>query len=318
MRLSLRQLDYLVAIIDGGSMTRAAARLNVTPTSVSLQMKQLEELFGTRLLVRHSRGVSATDTGIAVYEHAQDILRRVADLERLLPDGDATAPYNLRLGAVPAATRMLGIEAMAGVARNMKGATVMLSEGWANELMEKLSAGTLDFVIAYDLEQTEEISVVEFFDDEFLFVCRPGCHPDGSLIDLSAVLSDDLVFFGKRSVSWRAVTEAARASGLAVARAQEVQSIDVWRGMLCRGLGNSVAPYSAVRDEVLRGDLAVHRISGAPIIRRIGMAANRETLEFGRRIGFVGFMSELSQAMKPAFQGLGPNSATQPTLHDTA
>lgn len=301
MRLSLRQLHYLVAIIDAGSMTRAAERLNVTPTSLSLQMKNLEELVGTRLLLRHSRGVSATEKGTIVYEHAEEILSRVSDLEHLIFDDGIATARTLRLGAVPAVTRMLGIEAIAEASQKLKGATLLLSEAWSYELLEKLSAQTLDFVIAYDLEPYDDIEVVTFFDDDFLFVCHPDFHRAGDVIELAEILESDLVFYGQQSVSWRAVRQAAAARNLPFSGYREVQSIDVWRGLLCRGMGTSVAPFAAIREEVLRGDLAVHRLADSPIRRRIAMAARRETLAYGRKIGFVGLISSLMGKSEPAF-----------------
>lgn len=305
MRLSLRQLNYLIAVIDAGSLTRAAERLNVTPTSLSLQMKHLEELVGSSLLVRHSRGVSATETGMILYTHAEEILRRVAALEDLIFSGGIANSLSLRIGAVPAVTRMLGVEAVAGAAQHLKGTTLLLSEGWSYEMQQKLNARTLDFVIAYDLHPYDDIEVVTFFEDEFLFICRPDRHPPETSLDLAEILASDLVFYGRNSVSWRAVRDTAAARNLPFSGHREVQSIDVWRGMLCRGMGTTVGPFAAVRDEVLRGDLAVHRLRGAPVRCRISMAARREMLTIGRRTGFVDLITRLMETVRPAFSSGG-------------
>ncbi|WP_170118974.1 LysR family transcriptional regulator [Roseicyclus mahoneyensis] len=301
MHLSLRQLSYLVAVIDAGSLTRAADSLNVTPTSLSLQMKHLEEMVGARLLLRHSRGVSATEAGSIVCDHARDILSRVSELEHFILGGGIAAPRALRVGAVPAVTRMLGIEVIAAAAQTLKGTTLHLSEGWSGDLLEKLAAGALDFVIAYDLDPYDDIEVVTFFEDEFVFICHPDRHPGPAEIDLADALTSDLVFYGQSSVSWRAVTEVAAQRNLPVHGDREVQSIDVWRGLLCRGLGTSVGPFGSVRDEVLRGELSVKRLSGSPIMRPVTMAARHETLAMGRRIGFVDLVSDLIGATRPDF-----------------
>jgi LysR family nitrogen assimilation transcriptional regulator len=310
MQLSLRQLTYLVAVIDAGSMTRAAERLNVTPTSLSLQMKNLEERIGTRLLLRHSRGVSATEAGVVFHEHAQEILRRVDELERLFLDGGILVPATLRVGAVPAVTRMLGIEVIAQAEQALSGTTLLLSEGWSNDLLEKLTAKTLDFVIAYDLSPYDDIDVVTFFEDEFVFIAQPQLHPANGRIELSDALASDLVFYGQSSVSWRAVMATAADHKLPVVAYREVQSIDVWRGLLCRGMGASIGPFAAVRDEVLRGELAVSRLADSPIRRPLAMAARKETLAMGRKIGFVELVSNLMGAIRPAFRVGGANAAT--------
>jgi LysR family nitrogen assimilation transcriptional regulator len=301
MHLSLRQLSYLVAVLDAGSLTRAAERLNLTPTSLSLQMKLLEERLGTRLLLRHSRGVTATEAGAIFLEHARDILRRVSELEQVFEAGGIAVPRTLRVGAVPAFTRMLGIELIADAAQTLKGTRLLLSEGWSSDLLGKLDTGSLDFVVAYDLEPYDDIEVVTFFEDEFVFICSPDLRPSSVEIELGEVLKTGLVFYGQSSVSWRAVTATAAARRLPFTGEREVQSIDVWRGLLCRGLGTSVGPFASVRDEVLRGELSVTRLAGSPIRRSIAMAAHKEMLNLGRRLGFVDLVSQLMDAQRPGF-----------------
>jgi LysR family nitrogen assimilation transcriptional regulator len=301
MHLSLRQLAYLVAVVDAGSMSRAAEHLNLTATSLSLQMKLLEERVGTRLLLRHSRGVTATEAGEVFFQHARRILEQVTDLEGLFVGGVVEPPARLRVGAVPAFTRMLGIELIADTGQMLKGTELLLSEGWSSDLLQKLGAGSLDYVIAYELEAYDEIEVVTFFEDEFVFISRPGLFDASTEISLVEVLASDLVFYGQSSVSWRAVTSTAAARNLPFTGHLEVQSIDVWRGLLCRGLNTSVGPFASVREEVLRGELCVTRLAGSPIRRSIGMAANKDMLEVGRKIGFVDLVSQLMGAQRPGF-----------------
>ena len=301
MHLSVRQLAYLVAVVDAGSLSRAAEHLNLTATSLSLQMKLLEERVGVRLLRRHSRGVTATEAGALFLDHARDILQRVTDLEHMFGDSVVDAPKTLRVGAVPAFTRMLGIELIADAAKTLKGSDVLLSEGWSNDLLAKLDAGSLDFVIAYDLEPYDDVEVVTFFEDEFVFICHPSLRRSPAAIDMTAVLATDLVFYGQSSVSWRAVATTASDRALPFSGYREVQSIDVWRGMLCRGMGTSVGPFASVRDEVVRGELSVTRLVGSPIRRRIAMAAHRDMLIVGRKIGFVDLVSKLMGAQSPGF-----------------
>jgi LysR family nitrogen assimilation transcriptional regulator len=312
MHLSLRQLAYLEAVVNAGSMSRAAERLNLTATSLSLQMKLLEERVGTRLLLRHSRGVTATEAGALFLDHARDILQRVADLENLFAGDAVDAPKTLRVGAVPAFMRMLGIELMADAGETLRGTTLLLSEGWSSDLMARLVAGSLDYVVAYDLKPFDDVEVVTFFEDEFVYISRPGPGGPGAEIALADVLASPLVFYGDASVSWRAVAAAAEGAGLPFSGYRVVQSIDVWRGLMCRGLNTSVGPVASVRDEVLRGDLTVTRLVGRPIRRRIAMAARRDMLALGRRIGFVDLVSQLMQAQRSGFSIGEPGVARPP------
>jgi len=61
--MELRQLEYLVAIVEEGSFTRAAARVRVAQPGVSAQIGRLERELGQRLLNRSGREVTPTTAG---------------------------------------------------------------------------------------------------------------------------------------------------------------------------------------------------------------------------------------------------------------
>ncbi|BCH12533.1 hypothetical protein MesoLj131c_67910 (plasmid) [Mesorhizobium sp. 131-3-5] len=54
--VELRQIKYFVGVSEAGSFTRAAAQLNVAKSALSLYVRQMEEGFGTRFLVRERTG----------------------------------------------------------------------------------------------------------------------------------------------------------------------------------------------------------------------------------------------------------------------
>jgi LysR family nitrogen assimilation transcriptional regulator len=77
--MELRQLRYFVSIVDHGSLSRAALVLHVAQPALTQQLRQLEEELGAQLLHRSAHGVTSTDAGKVFYEHAQAILKQVAD-----------------------------------------------------------------------------------------------------------------------------------------------------------------------------------------------------------------------------------------------
>ena len=70
----LDQLRTLVAVLDAGSLTAAAPRVFLSQSSVSEQMRKLEERAGQPLLLRGKNGVTATPAGLRLLEHARAIL----------------------------------------------------------------------------------------------------------------------------------------------------------------------------------------------------------------------------------------------------
>jgi DNA-binding transcriptional LysR family regulator len=65
-RLKLRDLDILTALIETGSMGKAASRLNISQPAVSKAIAELERALGVRLVDRSRRGIMPTPFGLAL------------------------------------------------------------------------------------------------------------------------------------------------------------------------------------------------------------------------------------------------------------
>jgi DNA-binding transcriptional LysR family regulator len=115
---SLRQLEYLVTVVDTGSFTRAAELLHVTQPALSHQVRTLEAQAGGRLLERLPRAVRLTPMGRALLPHARAALadaerartaaRRVAGLDS--GELQVAAVYSTTLGLLPPVLRAWSAE----------------------------------------------------------------------------------------------------------------------------------------------------------------------------------------------------------------
>lgn len=75
--ISLRQLEYLVAVSESGQVSRAALRCNISQSSMTIALKKLEQALETQLLIRHAKGVNLTEAGEAFVMKAHNILNDV-------------------------------------------------------------------------------------------------------------------------------------------------------------------------------------------------------------------------------------------------
>lgn len=88
--MKIEQLEYLIKIIESGSMNQAAEELYIARSSLSTSMKRLEEELGEQIFLRHSNGVSLTPFGASVYLQAQEICSRV----QFLRNASSVRPQN--------------------------------------------------------------------------------------------------------------------------------------------------------------------------------------------------------------------------------
>jgi DNA-binding transcriptional LysR family regulator len=113
MTVSLRQLEYFVAVVDDGSFTTAAARLHVSQPGLSHQIQALERQLGGPLLERLSRGVRLTPAGRTALPHARASLAhaeraRTAALRASGVDAGELhvgTLFSISVGVLPAALR---------------------------------------------------------------------------------------------------------------------------------------------------------------------------------------------------------------------
>ena len=73
--LNLDQLRALLEVVEFGSFSAAARRLNLTQPAISLQIRELERRFGVRLIERLGKQAHATAPGRALVEAAQRIFQ---------------------------------------------------------------------------------------------------------------------------------------------------------------------------------------------------------------------------------------------------
>src|SRR6201995_4624879 len=99
--IDLRQLQYLVVIVEEGQITRAAQRLRVAQPALSQAISRLEAQLGVRLLERLPRGIEPTPAGEAFFEKAREALSAVEEAEDVVHPG-AGSEGGLALGFPPA------------------------------------------------------------------------------------------------------------------------------------------------------------------------------------------------------------------------
>ncbi len=95
----LRAFEVFVAVVSRQGFARAAEALDTSPANVTRYVADLEAHLGTRLLNRHSRKLSLTESGEALYERARAILADVAEVEAASSSSTLRPQGRLRVNA---------------------------------------------------------------------------------------------------------------------------------------------------------------------------------------------------------------------------
>ncbi|WP_030665113.1 LysR family transcriptional regulator [Streptomyces rimosus] len=172
--MSLRQMEYLVTVVEEGSFTRAAELLHVTQSALSHQIKALEREVGGPLLERMPRGVGLTPMGRAYFPHAELAVRSAAQARRAALASGAARGGELHIATVHAHAIGVLPEVCVRWGREYGGVRLVLHEyATTDELYEHMERGVADVAVGpRPKEWPGPVTVVG--EEEMVLVLPPG------------------------------------------------------------------------------------------------------------------------------------------------
>jgi DNA-binding transcriptional LysR family regulator len=145
--LELELLRTFVAVIDGGGFTRAAERLHRTQSTVSQQLKRLEERLSTPLLVRSTRHIALTERGELLLGYARRLL--ALNDEALVALEETRLQGRVRLGSVQEVADGGLAEMLAHFSRLHPGVTLEVRVDANLKLRDEVERGELDLAVLF-------------------------------------------------------------------------------------------------------------------------------------------------------------------------
>jgi DNA-binding transcriptional LysR family regulator len=216
----LDELRAFCAAVDLGGIGRAALRLHLSQPAVSRRLKSLEELVGTPLLARSTRGVTMTAAGERLYVHAR---RVIADMEELggLLEQIRGSSETVHLAISHTAAEFLMPKALVSMRRQTSAPVEVLI---ANSRLVKhmIAAGEADVGVAACTtgETVADVANVALIDDE-IAIAVPLGHPWArrSSITPAELLSTSIVLRDPDAHTRQVIEEALTAAGLGAPQA---------------------------------------------------------------------------------------------------
>lgn len=144
--MQLRQLQHFIAIIDHGSMHAASRAFGLSQPALTRSIQNLERTMNVTLLTREGRRVVPTPAGQAFYQRASLILNecQAARSEAAMLQSGQIGEVHLGLG--PMFSEYIVDAALAQLAKKFPSLRIRVTEGFYEDLLEKLQAGYLDMV----------------------------------------------------------------------------------------------------------------------------------------------------------------------------
>lgn len=175
--MELRHLRYFKAIADARSFVRGARQLYVAQPALSRSIAQLEEEIGQPLFVRHSAGVSLTDAGIRLYDHATSVLSRVQMLKDEMAAQMGTPHGVIAFGAPPSFQSVLTAPIVAAFLKTYPRVTLNVVQNTSVNLRDAVTAGHIDVAVISTLTPSYGLRYTPLFTESMCLVERGDSPP---------------------------------------------------------------------------------------------------------------------------------------------
>ncbi len=173
--LTLRDMEYVVAVAKHEHFGRAATECCVSQPSLSTQIRKIESYLGAVLFERNNRRVSTTMAGRRIAEQAALILDEAGKIPNLLGHMAVPRFESLNLGFISSASSFIPF-VLTDLKKAFRNIPLSLREGTTDDLVKQLKAGALDAVIAADTVKDVALKSTSLFFEPFVLAAPKG-HP---------------------------------------------------------------------------------------------------------------------------------------------
>jgi LysR family cyn operon transcriptional activator len=174
--MELRHLRYFDAVAETLNFTRAAERLHVTQSTLSHQIKQLEEELGMPLFDRSGKVVRMTEAGEILRSHMTPALEQIdLGLQALRAPGGAITG-SVRLGTTPSFNTQMVPQCVATLLKSYPSIQVTVEELAAGQILKRLRSGHLDMAVSYPPGEGTDLWFEPLYNEELQLVVA-ATHP---------------------------------------------------------------------------------------------------------------------------------------------
>lgn len=280
LRFTLRQLEYLVAVGETGSITAASDRVNVSSPSISAAIAQLEQEFGLQMFIRrHAQGLSLTQGGRQFVDEARAVLGaagRLNDLANAIT-GQVRGP--LSVGCLVTFAQLVLPQLRRSFVTRYPEVDFRQYERHQAEILDGLRQARLDVALTYDLDIPSDL---EF---QPLLTLSPYAlfAPDHPLAGHAKVTPQDLsphpMVLLDLPFSTDYFLEIFRPHGLRPKVVERTRDMGVMRAMVANGFGYSIANIRPQSDLAPDGRRLTHvpLVNADPLRLGLVMAEGAKT-----------------------------------------
>ncbi|WP_094603147.1 HTH-type transcriptional regulator GltC [Sporomusa silvacetica DSM 10669] len=267
--MEIYQLKYVLTVAKYMNFSRAASEVCVTPSSLSQQIKKLEEELGIVLFGRTTRSVHLTPAGVEFVEYAKKIMQDISGVNHAMQKYVVGESGQISIGGIPALGAFGITPLIASFQKTYPKISLEFHEAECLDLYPLLLHSKVDvaFLTAYDKYKPGKVPIEAYplVQDEIVIVTSPS-HPFAArkTIDLHEAANENFICFSKTSGLYLDTLEACKLSGFEPRFGYDAHSVDTCFGLVAEGMGISMLSSRSAMSTT-RKDIAIVRFKPAAL-----------------------------------------------------
>jgi DNA-binding transcriptional LysR family regulator len=291
------------------SFSQAAQLNHLTQSAASQAVQSLENHLAVQLIDRSVRPLQLTALGQRFYDGCRALLEQYAELEACVRSAGAEAETTVEVAAIYS----VGLGDMGKYVERFTaehpGARVHIDYLHPDRVYEKVADGSADFGLVSFPRPSRKWDVLTWRDEEMVLACAPSHALAGRKSIRPAELAGErYVAFDKALTIRRRVDRFLREQGATVELACEFDSIENIKKAVEELSGVALLPEPTLRREVRAGTLVALPLSGAQLVRPLGIIRRRHHRLGATALGFMDMLRSAGNSHSPPADGNGSTS----------
>jgi DNA-binding transcriptional LysR family regulator len=249
--VELHQLQCFIAVLEEGGFKRATARLGITQPALSYQIRRLEEELGVQVFHRGPGGITPTEAGRTLLEHAHQVIAAVSEAHQAVRELSGGVTGELRIGTI----KCVGIYFLPQVLWEIRAKYPMVRPKLlyrdSEELLDSLLAKRLDVALVVDPPPDRRFEHHSVFEEQISLVCGPK-HPfyTRPSVDVKELEDVQFVSLSPQTSTGALIRGYLDRLGLHIVPAISTDNVETVKRMVEEGMGIAFLPDMVTEDDV--------------------------------------------------------------------
>ncbi len=273
--MTIQQIEYVLAVIEYGSFSRAAEACFVTQPTLSAQISKLENELGIFLLDRLRRPVGPAPGAEEIISRARTAITSLNLIPAIADEHRNSVSGELRVGVIPTLAQYLLPLFLETFLDRYRELTLKISELQSEDIIKGIKDFRLDCGIIALPSGVDELSEKTLFYEEFLVFLPPGNQKSGR-IDIADLKREELLLLTEGHCFRDQVIDLCGSTAdSGKARIEfETGSLESLKKLVNKGIGHTLLPELAIVDMNPEAGKRIHPLGPVTPSRKIGMISN--------------------------------------------